>query len=138
MPLHVRYFESRDGAIELPPTDDIQPRKGWEVREANTLPELDRLRDRLVQSARDRHDREVQNDELVWAEQRKATLSSLIATARSSATSAYEKDFIDAYLRLRADKRAEYQKRYACDMAYFEMRELDKARTPDEFIGESV
>ena len=139
MALHVRYFCNAFGNILLPPDDATRCPSGYESCEANTLPEIDMLRDRLVAQTRRELDAQAIRDEYTFGAKRKATLDSLTTKLASSTTSEYEKEFIRYYLQLRdEEKRKNYQKRFACDTAYFELRELDKARTPEEFIGEAL
>jgi hypothetical protein len=141
MAIKLYYFENRAGDIQLPPNDEVYftlcP-PGYDRREANTLDEVDKLQRRLQQQTRDRHEREAEHDEALIAESKATVMSNLIQRAASSATTAYERDFIKCYLQLREEKRAEYRKRFACDTAFLEMRENDRPRNAEEQLGESL
>lgn len=138
MPLHVRYFVNAAGNILLPPTDDIPCPPSYELREANTLPEIDELQRRLEAAKRRELEAQAIRDEFTFMQERHRIYDSLNTKLNSSSTSPYEKDFIREYLKLRYEKRQEYQKRFLCDQSYFEMREFDHKRTPAEVIGEDV
>jgi hypothetical protein len=144
MALHIRYFQGPSGPldIQIPPTDDIRCPKRYIECEANTLREVDILRDKLVQRRREEIEREGRHDEAAFAEERRIVIQSLTTKMQSSTTSPYEKEFIRLYLQLRDDeKREKYKKAYLCDLAaqsHFEAREFDRKRTPEEFMGENL
>jgi hypothetical protein len=144
MALHVKYFQGPGGPLDIwiPPTDDIRCPKRFIECEANTLREVDILRDKLVQRRREEIEREGKHDEAAFAEERRIAIQSLTTKMQSSATSPYEKEFIRLYLELRdEEKREKYRKAYLCDIAaqsHFEAREHDRKQTPEEFMGESL
>jgi hypothetical protein len=81
----------------------------------------------------------METDEQAFGSARKETYDRLYARMTSSSCSEYEKEFLRYYLQVhREEKRAEYRKRFACDTAYFEMRENDKPRNAEELLGESL
>jgi hypothetical protein len=140
--IHLYYFENREGDIQLPPTYEVYftlcP-KGYDRREANTLDEVDKLQKRLQEQTYKRCQAEQLRDEISFATARRHVIDSLQATLHSAATSQYERDFIRYYLEVHQPaKREEYKKRFACDRAFLEMREMDKPRNPEETLGESL
>jgi hypothetical protein len=136
--IHLVYFKSRDGTISLPPTDDTPCPPGYMRCEANTLDEVDKLQKRLQQATYERCQRELQRDEEAFAESRERVRSSLTAKIASSATTEYEREFLRAYIQLREEKRDKYRQRFACDVAYLEMRENDHPRNAEELLKESL
>jgi hypothetical protein len=138
MAIHLRFFERRDGTVLLPPSDDIPCPADCIDREANTLDEVDKLQKRLQQATYERCQRELQRDEEAFAESRERVRSSLTAKIASSATTEYEREFLRAYIQLREEKRDKYRQRFACDVAYLEMRENDRPRNAEELLKESL
>lgn len=149
MAIHLLFLESRSGEIALPPDAETayltlkDPRwQGWELREANSLSEVDRLQKRLQQAEYDRLQQEGERDLRVWQSRIDSVRSNLSQRAASSATSEYERDFIREWIKLRDEKRREdYKKRYEVDMAaysFFEQREFDKPRNAEEVLKESL
>ena len=138
MAIHLVYFKSRDGTISLPPTDDTPCPPDYMRCEANTLDEVDKLQKRLQQATYERCQRELQRDEEAFAESRERVRSSLTAKIASSATTEYEREFLRAYIQLREEKRDKYRQRFACDVAFLELRENDKPRNAEELLKESL
>jgi hypothetical protein len=136
--IHLVYFKSRDGTISLPPTDDTPCPPGYMRCEANTLAEVDLLQRQLQQATYERCQRELRRDEEAFAESRERVRSSLTAKIASSATTEYEREFLRAYIQLREEKRDKYRQRFACDVAYLEMRENDRPRNAEELLKESL
>lgn len=141
MAIKLYFFENREGDIQLPPNDECYftfcP-VGYDRREANTLAEVDALQKRLQEQTYRRQHSEWERDESTWALSRKAVIDSLHATLRSSCTSEYEREFIRAYIQLKEEKRGKYRSRFVCDRAFLELRENDRARNPEETLGESL
>ena len=138
MAIHLLYFESADGTISLPPSDDTPCPPGYDRREANTLAEVDRLQRRLQQSTYERCQRELMHDEQAGAESRERVRASITARIASAATTDYEKEFLREYIKLREEKREKYRQRFACDVAYLELRENDHPRNAEELLKESL
>lgn len=138
MAIHLRFFERSNGEILLPPTSDTPCPKDCIEKEANSLAEVDVLQKRLQTLTAVRRARELQTDEDTFAWARERVRADLTTVLASSATSQYERDFIREYLKLREEKRAKYHQRFACDVAYLEMRENDRPRNAEELIGESL
>lgn len=136
MAILLEYYERANGDILLPPDhasflEFLPP--GCVRCEATDLRQIDRIQGRLEQQERIRLEQDGQREEAALAERRAEIRSSLTTRMTSAATTQYERDFLAAYLKLSDQrKRDHYQKRFTCDMAYFEMREFDRPRTPDE------
>ncbi len=134
----VIYFERRDGFCILAPQevgqdlslarrayDERYRPQGWEWREAGTLAEVDRLQRRLVEQEEARL-RQMADRVGFYRERALAqTAADLRARMCSAATSAYERDFIAAYLQLRTDKRDKYRDRLMEHNFYLWAREMD-------------
>jgi hypothetical protein len=133
----VIFFENSSGEIMLPPTtEDARwlygskySREGWEWREAGTLPEVDRLQKRMVESERRRDEREAQADERSGAQRWQAVSDNLRQRMISSSTSAYEREFIQLYLQLREEKRDRHRQRFKERTYYLVAREMDEAHS---------
>ena len=138
MAIHLRFFERANGEILLPPSDDIPCPPDCIAREANTLAEVDRLQGRLQQATYERCQRELMRDEQALAESRERVRASITARIASAATTDYEKEFLREYIKLREEKRDKYRQKFACDVAYLEMRENDKPRNAEELLKESL
>lgn len=136
MSVLLQYYEDAQGNIQLPPDEEcfwtICP-PGFERREAHYLHEVDKVKDRLESDERRRLELEGQREAAVMAPRIKAIRENLQSRMSSSATSAYEREFISLYLQLSDERKRElYRQRFACDNAYFELREFDRKRAPDE------
>jgi len=134
MALHVLYFENADGRVSLPPTSETaelmarHPKyKKSQLKEANTLPEIDRLQTRLHRQAQEELQVAEFNDETMWRERRKQIYDNLYQRLISAGTDEYEKEFLRHYLQLREEKRQKYHARFVCDRAYFTAREFDQS-----------
>jgi hypothetical protein len=138
MAIHLVYFEAADGTISLPPEDSTPCPPGYDRREANTLAEVDRLQSRLQRATYERCQRELMRDEQACAESRERARASITARIASAATTDYEKEFLREYIKLREEKRDKYRQKFACDVAYLEMRENDKPRNAEELLKESL
>ena len=134
----VYFTEPLSGRISLPPTSDTRCPTGWIREEADTLQAIDCLQKRLQQQVKDEMERENERDEKMWAERLEQVRSDLSTRMCSAATSEYEREFIRLYLQLREEKREKHRERFAHRVAYLEMREHDRARTPDEFLNTNV
>jgi hypothetical protein len=128
----VIYFENSQGEISMPPTTDDalrlkeeMGRRGWEMREAGTLPEVDRLQKRLQEQEYKSRQGELEHEEVAFSEVRRQVRDRLIARMVSSSTRPYEREFIRNYLMLREEKRVKYQKRFLADECYITVREFN-------------
>jgi len=128
----VVYFENNRGEISLPPSTDDALRikdqmlkRGWVLKEADTLAKVDVLQKRLQDIEYRRSQKELEHEEVSFGSARKRIRENLYSRMVSSSTSEYEKEFIRCYLQLSEHKRAEYQKRFTADISYLNMREND-------------
>jgi len=131
------YFENANGQVILPPEEIGAPgtaremyerqykHQGWEWREAGTLQELDRLQQRLT-------DQEVRKNQgraaaagMSRDQAFKVTGDALRARMVSSSTSAFERDFIREYLKMRDEKRPKYQNALTEHNYYIFAREMN-------------
>ncbi len=126
------YFINSRGEISLPPSTeaamymkDRMRAKGWEIQEADTLDKIDRLQTTMQNQARAANERNLMREEGALAGIRKSVRDRLVARMTSSETTPYEREFIQAYLMTRDDKREEYRKRFMQDQCYFEAREMN-------------
>lgn len=142
MAIHLTYFEDSTGHIQLPPTSDIPAPPGYQRSEANTLDEVDKLQARMQRQEADELERAGIREEVVWGQRLAEQRSKLIALVRSSTTTEYEKEFLMYWMQLRDEKRKAYFKsRFSVDIAaraFFEQREYDTPRTPEELMKESL
>jgi hypothetical protein len=138
MAIHLRFFERRNGDILLPPDDETPCPRDCLLREANTLAEVDRLQRRLQQQTYERCQQEYLRDEEAFAESRQRVIDNIHTRLASAATSQYERDFLREYIKLREEKRDKYRQRFACDVAYLEMRENDRPRNAEEILKEPL
>lgn len=120
----VVYHVNRDGVIEIPIPDTTPPKPGFQKMYAGTLGEIDILQHRLEQQEREQLERLAQRDESVWSAKREAIRSSLYQRMISSSTSAYEREFIGLYLKLREERRLKYQQRFLEYTCYSQVREM--------------
>lgn len=142
----ILYYENSRGDIVLPPTTEdgryfYQQRgadgtsyrdRGYELREAGTLAEIDVLQKRLVTAEMRKMGEAADKDERisakVWAERGFALRQRMM----SSSTTPYERDFIELYLQLREEKRAKHRQRWTEAQMYLWAREMDsKASATD-------
>ena len=129
----VVYFVDSNGSIALPPSTeeahklrDRMYRRGYELRSAGTLSEIDALQKRMEDQERAAALQDFEREEEAMAHARKAIRDRLYSRMTASTTSAYEKDFIRAYLQLRDEKREKWRNRFTADIsARFVQRDYD-------------
>lgn len=150
----VVYFENSRGVIALPPSTeyarackDQMRARGFELREAASLPEIDALQKRMVQQEYQQQQRRLEVEESLGGRIRSSIRDRLYARMTSSGCSDYEKEFIRVYLQVREDRRHKHQQRFAADQMFFEAREFSEnskylqdvaARTPERKDVECV
>jgi hypothetical protein len=141
----VVYFENSRGEISLPPSTEMAHRikdrmrnRGWEWREADTLDKIDVLQKRMQEAEHRARERQFEREQTNLADARRSVRERLVARMVSSSTPPYEREFIQHYLMLREEKRAEYKKRFFADQAYFEAREFDASSHHAEEIVDRV
>ncbi len=115
------YFENASGELMMPVYETGRPEQarrvykaryahaGWEWREADTLPAVDRLQSRLIDQEERRRSRLSEMDRRKCEPAREFVEANLKQRMISSSCSAFERDFIKLYLQLRDDsKRRKY------------------------------
>lgn len=136
------FYDNSAGEVVLPPSADVARYyysefrdgsgrtyrdRGFELREAGTLAEVDALQRRLVERDRREAEGQVDRQEAATAEAWRRRGSDLYARMVSAATPEYEKEFIRAYLQVRDDKRARYRQAWLERQSYLWAREQDSA-----------
>jgi hypothetical protein len=132
------YFENAKGEIVLPPTSadarhwyessqggPSYRERGFELRGAETLAEVDALQARLVAQDRATNERALAQDDAQRRQAWYAIAERLRARMCSSSTSPYEREFIELYLKLREEKRDKHRQRFLERISYLWAREMD-------------
>lgn len=144
------FFERPDGYVILPPEEIGKPgiarmmyekkyrAEGWEWREADTLPEVDKLQKRLVdQEMKVMQERDLRED-LMRQRAYQKTGERLRQRLTSGKCSAYEREFISLYLQSREDKRDKHRQRWTEAQMYLWAREQDSGtKVTDRMKGEN-
>jgi hypothetical protein len=128
----ILYFENSAGEISMPPTTEEALRfkkqmeaKGWELREAGTLSEVDKLQTRLQELEIRRVAPNLEHHQKVREAVRKQVSSNLYARL-ATGIGDYEKEFIRCYLQLREEKRDRYRDIWTQRQMYLHVREMDE------------
>ena len=121
----VIYFRYPDGHVTLAPYSDFPTPEGAIREGADTLKEVDRLQERLVEQERREWEQEVEQDAERFKSRMDEVRDRLYARMTASSTSEYEKEFIRLYLQLRNEKRKKYQELWLQRTAYLWAREND-------------
>jgi hypothetical protein len=108
--------------------------EGYEVMEAGTLAEVTKLQKRLEQQEFDERDIEVENYKQQFAEARKEKREALVKMMMSSDTSEYDRNFIEAYLQIREERREKYEQRFAERTAYLNVLAFDESKSQQAII----
>jgi hypothetical protein len=126
----VVYFENNVGHIILPGSrDDVNIGwKGYVRMEAETLPQIDRLAQRIDDQERRLLQSQLEHDEAVFSYRRGKTRESLLRTMSSGRTSEYEKDFIREYLKVSDERKRQLYSGHKRMQSFFEAREFDGSR----------
>lgn len=139
----VIYFENRKdpskplGYIMLSPetnTPNYYVPEGFETMEAGTLAEVTKLQKRLEQQEFDERDVELENYKQQFAEARKEKRAALVKLMLSSDTSEYDRQFIEAYLQVREERREKYEQRFAERTAYLNILAFDESHAQQAII----
>lgn len=123
-----------EGFLMLAPYSEFPTPRGYSRETAETLSEVDRLQKILLEQEQRQWEAEAIYDEVVMGQRQRAVVDRLRTRMVSGATSPYERDFIEAYLALREDKREKYRQRWMERTAYLHAREYDtpKGRAVDD------
>jgi len=134
----VVYFKNyRDpahppGYLLLAPYSDFPTPSGYSREHADNLPDVDKLQRVLCEQERRSAEEEFLHDEAVLGRKYAEMTDKLRQRMVSNSTSAYDRDFIAGYLKLREEKRAKHQQRFEHRVMYLWMREMDShGRAPD-------
>ena len=145
----IYYFENASGYIVLAAIEvghgpagarkvyeeQFRP-KGFEWCEADTLPKVQRLQQRLI----DQENRVLQQQGHADAERRRRahakTASDLRQRMASSSCSAYEREFISLWLGLTESKQKEYTQRFTERNMYIHALEFDSSTKVQDRMGE--
>jgi hypothetical protein len=140
MAIRLIYLEDAGGNIELPPSLAaaraalaLAKYAHFELREANTIAEVESLERRLRAKVKADAEIEIAGDEARCAAERQRIRSNLQAAIASAATDQYTKDYLRAWIALRDQKRREkYKSTFQQREAYFEALHYDRPRAFDE------
>ena len=113
------------GYVLLAPYTGCRPPDGYQSEYADTLAAVDRLQRTLQRQEQQQWERELEGDEARMRARYDAVGDALRAKMVSSSTSAYERDFIGFYLRLREEKRDRHRQRFMERVCYLTAREMD-------------
>lgn len=134
-----RYFERKDGAILIPPTSDIPCPPNCIERYCNSIRDVESLVRRMQQAAMDEADRAGVRHQIVWEPKLKAIRDSLISKMHQAGVSQYERDFIEAWMKLRDEKKKEhYARLFEQRRVIAEALEYDRPQTAEDVLGESL
>lgn len=143
----VIYFENASGDIVLPPIEmgtgpELARRcyeeryrpKGYEWREADTLPDVRRLQQRMVD--KDLREKRAQGEDMmrIREQQRRATSSNLRQRMTSSDCKPFERDFIQIWLDLDDEKKKKYEQRWREYNSYIWALEQDSGTKIEDRI----
>lgn len=121
----VIYFERADGHVMLAPYSECPPPDGYIRCGADTLSQIDKLVDRLRAQEHLKFDRAQETEDQLTSLGRQRITDSLMAKLVSSETTEYDKDFIRAYLQLRAEKRDKHRSKFESQNFILYAREFD-------------
>lgn len=135
----IYYYEDARGYIIVAPRTDMVRHcyetknaggvslkdRGFEIREADTLPKVTELQKKIQKQEMAKLEAEAQRDERTSAEMWQAIGDRLRQRMISSATTPYERDFIEQWLKLREEKREKHFQRWREHQGYLWALEFD-------------
>jgi hypothetical protein len=116
------------GFLMLAPYSDFPTPAGYTREAADTLADVDRLQRSLIEQERRDAEAELLHDEVVLGRRYAEMTDKLRARMVSSSTSPYDRDFIEAYLKLREEKRDRHRQRFLERVMFLHAREMDTPR----------
>jgi hypothetical protein len=136
----IEYFCNRrdpsrpPGYVILAPYSGARCPTGYTVEHADTLSAVDRLQFTLLSQEKRQWEKEQVHEESLMADRQRGIVSRLHQIMCSGATTPYERDFIEAYLKLAEDKRLKHRANYEHRVAYLSVlaRECPPDRLPNE------
>jgi len=109
----------------LAPYSQFETPWGWDRREATDLREVDMLQAVLLRQEKEKWEKELLHDEVVFGRLRDKVRDNLQQALTSGASSEFEKDFIREYLKLRIEKREKHRANFEHRSLYLHAREFD-------------
>lgn len=109
---------------------------GWDWREAGTLSDVDRLQQRLEAQMVAEEQKRANVMDASDARAHHRTASNLYQRMISADCGVIERDFIRAWLDLKADKRSQWQQRVQETIGYIWARENDQRTRVEDRMGE--
>jgi hypothetical protein len=124
----------REGYLMLAPYTACPTPRGWSREEACTLRDVYKLQARIQEQEVEDWKREGARDIDLLRQKFELTRDRMLTRMASSSTSAYDRDFMRAYLQLQEAKLAKHEARFECRNAYLWSLEMDapKGRRDDE------
>lgn len=130
----VVYFENYRGTIAIPPsTEDAlrlkaeMARRGFILREAGTIAHIEDLQRRLQDQEKRKREGRLEREEHIFDLARKERKDRLLQRRNSSACTPFERDAIDAHLKLMDEKHEARVKREREVNHYFEALEFNSS-----------
>lgn len=122
------------GYLMLAPYSDFPTPSGYTREAAGTLADVDRLQRTLIEQERRDAEADALHDEAVLGRRYAEMTDKLRAKMVSSSTSAYDHDFIEAYLKVREERRERHRQRFMERTMFLHAREMDtpKDRAVDD------
>ena len=113
------------GWLVLAPYTGCPAPRGYELREAGTLPEIDHLEHTLQNQEAAERSADLVHDEALMGPIRDQIRQRLYSRMTSSDCPSFEKEFIQAYLSHRIDRRAKWHAKYQEYQCYLKARHFD-------------
>lgn len=127
----------REGYMMLAAYSAMSTPRGWSRHEATTLRECYDLQSRLQSQEAEDWKRESSEDVELLRERFRVTRERMIQRMASSSTTAYDRDFMEAYLQLQEAKLEKHERNFECRNAYIRSLEMDapRGRRDDEEVA---
>ena len=119
------------GFLMLAPYSDFPTPSGYTREAARTLREIDRLQFTLIEQERRAVEMDIAYEESILGRLQREVTDKLRQRMVSSATTPYERDFIEVYLQLREEKRDKHRQRFMERTMYLHARENDTPKNRD-------
>ncbi len=140
------YFENKNGRLILPPEEtgntglakrlyeEKFKHEGYEWREAGSLQEVDRFQKRYTDQLN--RERAPGMERMVGAYEaaKKITRDRIYARMISSGTSAWERDFLEIFLRKREGTESKFYNAFSQYTGYIHAREMDDSKQPQDMM----
>jgi hypothetical protein len=122
----VIFFRYPNGHLTLAPFSECPTPDGAIKEEADTLPAIDKLVDQLRKQEYENSQREMNYDMNLFACRDQEIRDRIYQRMTSGSTSAYEKEFLRLYMKLRDERKREtYRQRFMEQSWYLAAREFD-------------